>query len=227
MFENTSKLKYCTYKTVKIKVWGSGRMNSWVVVFYLFVFLLNQGERSRPVSGGLQLPCSRCLSNLWCLLDGCRCQKWISASVLARSPLCSVQRPEPSSPEVQRRASPGLPVCESASVWVWHWSRWSSNVTNETKNLNILIDSRPNHTLISIGTYLRVLQVWRVSFPLPMFSPAERPCSDICPRSHRRPVRHPLRHQRRPGVCLRLRHGLPSSVSVHRATEVNSAHEER
>lgn len=141
MFENTTKLKYCTYKTVKIKVWGSGRMNSWVVVFYLFVFLLNQGERSRPVSGGLQLPCSRCLSNLWCLLDGCRCQKRISASVLARSPLCSVQRPEPSSPEVQRRASPGLPVCESASVWVWHWSRWSSNVTNVTKNLTILINT--------------------------------------------------------------------------------------
>lgn len=78
--------------------------------------LLIQGEGGRPVSGGLQLSGSGRLSDLRGLLEHQRLEQF-PASVLARSPLCSNQRPESSASEVQRSAGPSLLVCK---FWQLH-----------------------------------------------------------------------------------------------------------
>lgn len=83
--------------------------------------LLNKGEGGGSVSGGLQLSGSGCLSDLWGVLEHRWRDKWIPAPVLARSPLCPVQLPEPPAPEVQRSSCSCLSLC-----------KWLSNLQEES-----------------------------------------------------------------------------------------------
>lgn len=73
--------------------------------------LLNQGEGGGPVSGGLQLPGSGCLSDLRGVLEPWRCEQ-LRAAILACSSLCPFQLPESSAPEVQWSACSSVPVCK-------------------------------------------------------------------------------------------------------------------
>lgn len=76
------------------------------------------------------------------------------------------------------------------------------------------------------GVYTAVSEpssLWLLPWLLPPVLhvfPAECPSADLSPRPHRRSVHHPVCDRRRPEIRLHLCHGVPSSVSVHRATQV-------